>query len=67
MFHQTSNHAGLLTVDDVAELLKVSRTTVYRLVERRHVPFYRLRGGLRFRPEDIDAYLKSRRVDAMVA
>lgn len=51
----------LLSVDDVAERLLVSRAAVYRLVSHRRLPFYRLPGGIRFKVKDVDAYLESRR------
>jgi excisionase family DNA binding protein len=54
----------LLSVDDVAELLLVSRAAVYRLVSHRQLPHYRLPGGLRFKMADIEAFLESRRADA---
>lgn len=54
----------LLSVDDIAELLLVSRAAIYRLVSHRQLPHYRLPGGLRFKMADIDAFLESRRADA---
>ena len=47
----------LLTLDEVAELLRVSKTSVYRLVERRALRFYRVSGLLRFDNADIEAFL----------
>jgi excisionase family DNA binding protein len=47
----------LLTLDEVAALLRVSKTSVYRLVERRAVRFYRVSGLLRFDHADIEAFL----------
>jgi excisionase family DNA binding protein len=55
----------LLTPDEVAELLRVSKTSVYRLVERRAIRFYRVCGLLRFAREDIHAYLGAGRVEPM--
>jgi len=45
--------------------MKVSKTTVYRLVESRILPFYRIGGSLRFRKQDVIAYLESKRTDAV--
>jgi len=52
---------NLLTVSDVAELLSVSESLIYRLASNGEIPSYRIgKGALRFRMEDIDAYLSSR-------
>lgn len=54
----------LLTVKDVGVLLSISRASVYRLVEKRLIPFYKLRSGLRFRVEDVESYLDGCRYEA---
>lgn len=51
----------LLSVDDVAARLLLSRAAVYRMVKRRDLPAYRLPGGLRVREGDLDSFLESRR------
>lgn len=51
----------LLTVNDVARLLVVSRPTVYALLRKGELRSLRVGERLRFRPDDIDAYLESRR------
>jgi excisionase family DNA binding protein len=56
---------NLLTPDEVAELLRVSKTSVYRLVERRVLRFYRVCGLLRFEREDVQAFLGGGRVEPM--
>lgn len=48
----------LLTVKAVAERLNVSARMVYALAGRK-LPCYRIGSALRFRLEDIDAYLES--------
>ncbi len=60
-----SSSRGLLSVRQVAQRLGVSATTVYRLAERRLLPFYRLAASLRFAPDDVDAYLARQRVETM--
>ncbi|MDP3768961.1 MAG: helix-turn-helix domain-containing protein [Dehalococcoidia bacterium] len=57
--------AALLTVEEVGERLRLSRTSVYRLVERRQLPFFRLPGSLRFSTDDMDAFLAARRVETI--
>src|SRR5262245_18619136 len=55
----------LLTRDEVARLLKISRAGVYRLVEGRRLTFYKVGHGLRFAKSDVMAYLRHHRVDAL--
>lgn len=43
----------LLTPDEVALALKISKVGVYRLVEKRLIPFYRIMGSLRFAEKDV--------------
>jgi excisionase family DNA binding protein len=62
----TQTTLPLLTVGDVGKLLRVSRATVHRLVERgRLEPVQFAPGGhLRFRREDVDELVEqSRRGD----
>lgn len=53
----------LLTVEEVATRLRVSKTTVYRMIERRVIPFYRYPGAVRILEADVRAYLRARRVE----
>ena len=57
--------SDLLTPDEVAELLRLSKASVYRLVERRAIRFYRVCGLLRFEREDVRTYLGTGRVEPM--
>jgi|HubBroStandDraft_2_1064218.scaffolds.fasta_scaffold541433_1 excisionase family DNA binding protein len=47
----------VLTVRDAAELLLCHTSTIYRLVEHREVPGFRLGGGWRFRRADIEQWI----------
>ena len=47
----------LLTVRELAALLRISLTSVYRLVERRAIRFFRFPHGIRFRIEDVECFL----------
>ncbi len=52
----------LLTVSDVAQWLSVSPSLVYQLVDAGKLIVYRVgngRGAIRFRPDDVEAYLAS--------
>ena len=55
----------LLTLVQLAELLQVSKSTVYRLVEQREIRFYKVGGCLRFDKKDILDYLERNKVEAI--
>ncbi|MBI5021143.1 MAG: helix-turn-helix domain-containing protein [Ignavibacteriales bacterium] len=55
----------LLTPKEAAVLLRISKASLYRLVDSRVVPFHRVGRGLRFADEDIKAYLASSRVESV--
>ena len=52
----------LLTIPEVAALLKVSEPTVRRLQQQRNLPFIKVGGSVRFVRSDLDSYLDKRRV-----
>jgi excisionase family DNA binding protein len=52
----------LLTVEDVADLLRCSKATVWRLVREGGLVGIRPAGDLRFTTGDIERFLTSRRV-----
>jgi len=57
---------NLLTLRDVAKTLRVSETTVRRLVRARSIAAYKVgkRGQLRVREEDLECFLQKQRIDA---
>ena len=57
--------ADLLTVAEVAELLKISASSVRRLQSDRKIPFVKVRGSVRFVREDIVSYIARCRVGAI--
>lgn len=54
---------SLMTPKDLASMLKVSGTTIYRIVESRKIPFYKINGGIRFKQTDIEAYMSKNRFE----
>lgn len=54
--------SGLLTISEVAELLRISVPSVRRLQQRRQIPFIKVGGAVRFTRSDITSYLEKRRV-----
>lgn len=55
----------MFTIKDVAELLKVSQSSVRRLQQGRHLPFVKIGGSIRFAKSDIVEYLKKGRVESI--
>jgi excisionase family DNA binding protein len=55
----------LLTIKEVARLLKISPTSVRRLQQGRHIPFIKVGGSVRFSKSDILDFLKKGRVEAI--
>ena len=54
--------ARLLTVAEVASVMRVSRMTVYRLIRRAQLKAIRVGRNYRVRSTDLDAYLESQAV-----
>ena len=52
--------ARLLTVNEVADLLRVSRMTVYRLIKEGDIAALRVGRSYRLREDDVDEYLSER-------
>ena len=53
----------LLTAGEVAEQLRVSTMTVYRLIRRGELPAVRVGRNYRVRSEDLEQYLSQQVVD----
>jgi excisionase family DNA binding protein len=56
----TSPRPRLLTPSEVAEQLRVSTMTVYRLIKSGELPAAKISSSYRLRSEDVDAYLEAR-------
>ncbi|MGD1083037.1 MAG: helix-turn-helix domain-containing protein [Candidatus Sulfotelmatobacter sp.] len=55
----------LLTIAEVAELLKVSVPTVRRLQQQRQIAFHKVKGSIRFARSDVASYLEKQRVSTI--
>ena len=53
-----------MTVNEVADLLRVSRMTVYRLIKTGELPALRVGKSYRLREQDIHSYLNGRFTEA---
>ena len=56
--------ARFLTVQEVAQLMRVSSMTVYRLIRAGDLPAVRVGRSFRVRDVDVDGYLQSRYTQA---
>ena len=60
---QVSVSDDLLTVNEVAEKLKISPHTVRYWVQERKVPFMKIGKRLRFDPQELAQWLETKRVN----
>lgn len=51
---------GLMTIEDVAAYLQVTRRTIYEWLKHNKIPAVKLIGQWRFKKERIDAWIDSR-------
>lgn len=52
-----------MTLDNLADYLNMSRRTIYRLLQDKDLPAYRIGSHLRFKRTDIDDWLDTKRLD----
>lgn len=48
----------LLTVLEIAELLNVTKTTIYNMIYKNEIPFIRIGGSYRFNADEVIEYFK---------
>lgn len=52
-----NSEGGVLTIKEVAEYLKVTERTIYRLAAAKKIPAFKVGGTWRFRTADIDGWI----------
>lgn len=62
--NQSVGRTRFLTVAEVAQIMRVSTMTVYRLIKAGDLPSLRVGKSYRIREDDIDRYLVSRYTEA---
>ena len=65
MLENNKKASKLLSTDELAKFFNVSKTTVYRLIATRKIPFYKVGGVVRFSEEDISNYLEENKINMM--
>ena len=62
----TSTRQGeILTIKQVADYLKVTERTIYRLAAAKKIPAFKVGGTWRFSLADIDAWIKQQSMDGL--
>ena len=54
------NYENLMTIDELAHYLKVTRRTIYDWLKQNKVPAVKLVGQWRFKKDKIDAWLETK-------
>ena len=54
----------ILTIVEVAQLLKVAEKTVYTMAQKRELPAFKVRGQWRFKRDDLDTWIERQKVEA---
>lgn len=57
------NNPQLLTIEEVARTLKVSKMTIYRYIKANKLSAYRLEQELRIKEDDLVEFLKQRKIN----
>lgn len=64
--NDVSNTNNLITPEELASVLRMSRPSVYRLIGKRKIPFYKISGSLRFKDSDVKKYIEDARIGPIV-
>ncbi len=56
---------GILTIKEIAEYLKVTERTIYRLAAAKQLPAFKIGGSWRFSRQDIDGWIKQQSMQGL--
>ena len=56
---------AILTIKEVADYLKVTERTIYRLAAAKQIPAFKVGGSWRFSRADIDSWIKQQSMDGI--
>ena len=51
----------MLTKQEVMEFLKISLSTVNRLMREKDIPYHKIKGNVRFKRSDVERYIEATR------
>ena len=54
---------GLVSLDELCALLKVSKSYIYKLTSQNMIPYYKV-GGLKFKLTEVEIWLQQNKVNA---
>lgn len=60
-----NSNLKLYTTDELAKIFNISKPTVYRIIESRKIPFYKVKGSIRFTRDDVLKYLEENRIESV--
>ena len=63
----TAKSSEMLTIKEVADFLKVTERTIYRLAAAKQIPAFKVGGSWRFSRADIAEWIKQQAVDDRTA
>lgn len=56
---------GILTIKEIADYLKVTERTIYRLAAAKQMPAFKIGGSWRFSRQDIDSWIKQQSTECL--
>lgn len=56
--NENRNMEELLTIEELARYLKISKHTLYKMLEKRKIPAFKIANQWRFKKEKIDRWLE---------
>ncbi|MCC7352826.1 MAG: helix-turn-helix domain-containing protein [Anaerolineae bacterium] len=60
---QTGQKDSIMTIPEVAEYLKMSRSKVYQLVQKRRIPYVKMGRNVRIKESDLVDWIEEQRQD----
>lgn len=60
---KVANTLGWLTVAEIADRLKLSKMTVYRMIEHKEITAFKFGRAYRIKPEHFDEYVAKSQID----